>query len=118
MRKLTSLTQMLEQYVDKSKFDVFTDEGKMTKSNAKALDYRLSYRANIYINDFAGDALLLFAAVGKWMSENESRTGGDQFMSFETALERETDAFIAIELQLVENVSVKENDGELVTNAC
>ncbi|OYQ79306.1 hypothetical protein B9T11_08710 [Wohlfahrtiimonas chitiniclastica] len=118
MRKLTSLTQMLEQYVDQSKFDVFTDEGKMTKSNAKALDYRLSYRVNIYINDFAGDALLLFAAVGEWMSEHASRTGGDEFMRFETALERETDVFIAIELQLVENVSVKRLDGKLVTHAC
>lgn len=119
MRKLTSLKQMLEAYAPKDKITVFTDEGTQTKSQPKGLPFKLKYRAIVQINEFTGDPNLVFAAVGRWITQNEFRTADDNFFKFDVAFVRETEAFVEMEIDLEENISVVENEnGELIVNAC
>lgn len=119
MRKLTSLRQMLEKYVRKDKITVFTDDGVQTKSQPRALDFRLKYRAVIQIDEFSGEPLLIFAAIGRWITQNEHRTAEDNFFKFDVIILNEKDSFVEVHIDLEETVSVKEDaNGELLINVC
>lgn len=120
MKKLDSLVSTLEQYItDKSKFFVFTDGGSVHKSQPKLLHFKQKYRAIIQINDYAGDPTLLNAVVADWVSENEHRTASDNSFEFDVALERSTEAFVQITIDLEENVTVKKDENGVITvNEC
>jgi hypothetical protein len=120
VKKLVSLRQhLLDAPGLKIKQDnllVFAETGTVTCTlDPSDLSFRVSYRANVVITDFSGDALVAVFVVLQWLAENQPDANPDQAMEFDADIinRRTCDLAFTVDLREIIRHTVVEGGNEL-----
>jgi len=100
---------------DPDRLLVFVDEGNVVASATASLSFEYSYKLNLIVTDYAGDADAIMVALIAWlkvhqldlMANEERRKHG---ISFEVDFNNHETVDISIKLDLTERVAVKRGE--------
>jgi Na+/serine symporter len=114
-----ALNDAIPDLVDNpDKLLVFADTGSIIASMAATASFDYAFTLNVILQDFTGDADVVFSAIVRWMRVNEpaallSIDTREQAITFEADFTDQTTVDLSIKLKLTESVVVND-DGTMV----
>lgn len=118
MKKIDIITEILAQFHDPALTDVLVDDGVIKQVSAKALSFKKEYTVFIGLDQFSSNEDVIYAHLVKFMRDHEPQNQKEDRLKFEVTFERETEAYLCIELMITDWVNVKEDGDELHVNVC
>lgn len=119
MNKLNQLKTIIAKHHDATKTDVFVDKGKIKQANIKSLPFRNDYDVFIYLDQFSGQTAPLFVDLLAFLQAVEPEQTQEQRFTYSVIIERETEAFLEIQIALSDSHNVmKDVQGEIHADVC
>ncbi len=120
MKKLAALRKHLLASVlnlDAEKMDTFAESGTVTSYEGDAEAFRLTYEANIILQDYAGDPITLYLLFVEWLKTHNPTSPPDA-LRFDVDILSEEKVDLGFQVELTEDWLVaEEEDGKRLTLA-
>jgi hypothetical protein len=110
-----ALNDAIPDLVDNpDKLLVFADTGSIIASMAATSSFDYAFTLNVILQDFTGDADVVFSAIVRWMRANEAAAllnvdTREQAITFEADFTDQTTVDLSIKLKLTESVVVNDD---------